>query len=67
VIATSTAAVPQRQPTVQACNPYFVQAVDGVCIVGLMDGSVRGVSTSVSGQAWVRALWPKDGFVSNDW
>jgi prepilin-type N-terminal cleavage/methylation domain-containing protein len=69
VIATSTAAVPQSQPTVQACNPYFVQAMDaGGCIVGLMDGSVRMVSTSVSGTTWVRAIWPKDGLTLNgDW
>ena len=54
--------------TVQACQPYFVQAMDaGGCVVGLMDGSVRMVSTSVSGQAWVRAIWPKDGFVNGDW
>jgi type II secretory pathway pseudopilin PulG len=62
-IATSTAAVPQSQPTVNACNPYFVQAIDGVCVVGLMDGSTRSVTPSVSGTAWVRALWPKDGLV----
>jgi len=68
-IATSTAAVPQNMPTVQACNPYFVQAMDaGGCIVGLLDGSVRTVSTSISGTAWVRALWPRDGLVvGNDW
>jgi len=62
-IATSTAAVPQNQPTPAACNPYFVQAIDGVCIVGMMDGSTRGVTPSVSGTTWVRALWPKDGLV----
>jgi hypothetical protein len=62
-IATSTAAQPQAQPTVDACNPYFVQAMDSnICEVGMMDGSVRGVSTSVNGTVWVRALWPKDGF-----
>jgi prepilin-type N-terminal cleavage/methylation domain-containing protein len=68
VIPTSTAAVPQRLPTVQACNPYFVQAMDSAgCIVGLMDGSTRMVSTSISGQLWVRALWPRDGFTNNNW
>jgi hypothetical protein len=36
------------------------------CIVGLMDGSARMVSSSISGQPWVRAIWPKDGFV-NGW
>src|SRR3954451_3939729 len=43
-IATSTAAPPQNKPTVEACNPYFVQAMDSSgCLVGLMDGSVRMV------------------------
>jgi len=68
-IANSTAAPPQNQPTVQACNPYFVQAMDsGVCVTGMMDGSVRLVSSSVDPTAWVRALWPKDGFpLAGDW
>jgi hypothetical protein len=66
-IATSTAAVPQNSPTPAACNPYFVQATDGGCVVGLMDGSVRIVTPSVSGVTWVRALWPRDGLVISDW
>jgi hypothetical protein len=67
-IATSTAVVPQNQPTVDACNPSLVQAMDGSgCIVGLMDGSVRTVSTSVSPTTWVRAIWPNDTFVVGDW
>jgi prepilin-type N-terminal cleavage/methylation domain-containing protein len=68
VIATSTAAVPQNQPTVEACNPYFVQTMDGSCVVGLMDGSVRNVTSSISGTTWVRAIWPRDGLVlGSDW
>jgi hypothetical protein len=69
VIATSTAAPPQNQPSVNACNPYFVQAMDASgCVIGLMDGSGRTVSTAVNGQVWVRALWPRDNFVlGNDW
>jgi prepilin-type N-terminal cleavage/methylation domain-containing protein len=68
-IATSVAAVPQNQPTVAACNPYFVQAMDaGGCVTGMMDGSVRTVTSSVNPTTWVRALWPKDGFVNgNNW
>jgi prepilin-type N-terminal cleavage/methylation domain-containing protein len=66
--ATSTAAVPQNMPTVNACNPYFLQAMDaGGCVVGLMDGSVRVVSTNISGNVWVRAIWPRDGFVVGDY
>ncbi len=62
-IATSVAAVPQDQPTVQACNPYFLQAMDaGGCVVGLMDGSVRTITVNTSPSTWVRAIWPNDGF-----
>jgi len=68
-IATSTAAVPQNQPTVTACNPYFVQSMDaGGCVVGVMDGTARTVNSSISGTTWVRLIWPNDGLpVSGDW
>jgi len=65
---TSTAAPPQNVPTKDTCNPYFLQAMDaGGCVVGVMDGSVRTVQTSVDPVAWVRALWPTDGLVVGDW
>jgi prepilin-type N-terminal cleavage/methylation domain-containing protein len=69
VIATSTAAPPQNQPTVDACNPYFLQSMDaGGCVVGMMDGTVRMVQTSVDPVTWVRAVWPHDGFpMGGDW
>jgi prepilin-type N-terminal cleavage/methylation domain-containing protein len=63
ITATMTATPPQSQPTVAACNYYGVQATDGVCIVGMMDGSVRGVTPGVDQTAWCRALWPNDGLV----
>jgi prepilin-type N-terminal cleavage/methylation domain-containing protein len=66
ITATMTAAPPQSQPTVANCNPYLVQAIDGVCLVGMLDGSVRGVSPSVDQVVWCRALWPNDGFVVGD-
>ena len=66
ITATMKAAPPQSSPTVAACNPYLVQAVDGVCVVGLMDGSVRGVTPSVDQTTWCRAIWPNDGFVLGD-
>jgi prepilin-type N-terminal cleavage/methylation domain-containing protein len=68
-IATSTAAPPQDAPTPANCNPYFVQAMDSsVCVVGVMDGSSRLVSTSIDGVTWARALWPRDGFPNGpDW
>jgi prepilin-type N-terminal cleavage/methylation domain-containing protein len=63
----STAAVPQGVPTVQACNPYFLQAMDaGGCVVAMMDGTVRLVQPSISGNIWVRAIWPRDGFPLGD-
>jgi hypothetical protein len=66
ITAASTAKPPQSQPTVAACDYYGVQAIDGVCIVGMMDGSVRNVTPSVNQTAWCRALWPNDGLVVND-
>ena len=63
ITTASTASPPQSQPTIAACNPYAVQAIDGVCVVGMMDGSVRGVTPSVDQSAWCRALWPNDGLV----
>ncbi len=67
ITATMKSTPPQSQPTVAACNPYGVQAIDGVCVVGLMDGSVRGVSPGVDQTAWCRLLWPNDGLVVGDY
>jgi len=66
VVAASTASPPQSQPTIAACNPYVAQAIDGVCIVGMMDGSIRGVTPSVDQTAWCRMLWPNDGLVAGE-
>src|SRR5262245_18257100 len=63
----ATGAVPQADPTVDTCNPYFVQAINGVCVVGMMDGSVRGVTSSIDSKAWVRSLWPQDGLTELPW
>ena len=51
------------------CNPYLLQAMDSsICVIGMMDGSTRSVSTSVDTVVWVRLIWPKDGFpVNGDW
>ena len=62
----STAVPPQSMPKPADCNPYVLQAMDGSCIVGLMDGSVRGVSPSVDQKVWARAIWPTDGLVPGD-
>ena len=56
----------QMRPVVMAIDPS-VQAVDGVCLCGMMDGSVRGVTPGIDQTAWCRLLWPNDGLViSND-
>jgi prepilin-type N-terminal cleavage/methylation domain-containing protein len=67
ITSTMKANPPQSQPTVAACNYYGVQAIDGVCIVGLMDGSVRGVTPSIDQTNWCRLLWPNDSFVIGDY
>jgi prepilin-type N-terminal cleavage/methylation domain-containing protein len=67
-VATTTAAPPQNSPRVDACNPYYVQAFNGACVVGVMDGSVRIVTPNISGTTWARALWPNDGLsLGSDW
>jgi len=60
--------LPQNSPGIKQCDPTRLQAIDGVMLVVLMDGSVRGVSTSVSAQTLARAFVPNDGFVlGGDW
>jgi len=64
-------AQPQFQP-----NPYNTQCDNsrvntphtGTCQVGLVDGSVRGVSSGVSQVTWQQAITPNDGAVlGTDW
>ena len=68
-IDVTAAAPPQMTPRVDACNPYYVQAMSaGGAVVGMMDGSVRMVNPSISGVTWARVLWPRDGLViGSDW
>jgi len=55
---------PQIQPTLAAANKaYPNSAHTGTCIVGLADGSVRGVSAAVSAGTWSCAIQPADGLV----
>jgi hypothetical protein len=51
------------------CDPFRAQALSaGGCLVGLGDGSVRNVSTSVSPATWRNAMLPDDGNVlGSDW
>jgi prepilin-type N-terminal cleavage/methylation domain-containing protein len=59
----------QAGPSAQACNWYVTQGGHtGTMQVGLGDGSVRGVSQSVSVQTWVWACTPNDGNpLGSDW
>lgn len=59
----------QVQPTEAACNPWLAHAlsISGMPI-GVMDGSVRLLSTSISQPTWARALNPSDGNpLGSDW
>jgi hypothetical protein len=52
----------QAGPSAQQCNWYVTQGGHGGAMqVGLGDGSVRGVSQSISVQTWVNACTPNDG------
>jgi prepilin-type N-terminal cleavage/methylation domain-containing protein len=61
--------LPQVAPPIQACNPRFVQAYNqGGIQVLMVDGSVKGVSPSVSQLTWAYAIMPDDGQVlGGDW
>jgi len=54
----------QAGPSIQACNWYVTQGGHaGTMQVGLGDGSVRGVSGSMSVTTWANACNPNDGNV----
>jgi prepilin-type N-terminal cleavage/methylation domain-containing protein len=56
--------VPQNQPTYANCQKYAAQAAHtGQVLALMMDGSVRGVTASVSLLTWQCALVPNDGLV----
>jgi len=59
----------QAGPSVQSCNWRVTQGGhSSVMLVGLGDGSVRGVSETMSVTTWDRACRPYDGLpLGNDW
>jgi prepilin-type N-terminal cleavage/methylation domain-containing protein len=59
----------QAGPSVQQCNWYVTQGGHtAVMMVGLGDGSVRGVNNGISLTTWVNACTPNDGNpLGNDW
>jgi len=67
--AGASTTLPQSQPTEANCNKEAAQSAHtSVVLVGLMDGSVRGVNSGLSAATWSNALMPADGNVlGSDW
>jgi hypothetical protein len=62
--------VPQNKPSPNSCNPCMLQGPNagGGILVGLGDGSVRLVSSSISQATWIKAVNPADGLpLGSDW
>ncbi|HEV3144772.1 MAG TPA: DUF1559 domain-containing protein [Gemmataceae bacterium] len=68
--------VPQAKPSLSNSAPIQNQCQSNLtqgfstagCMVGLGDGSVRMVNSSISANTWSYALWPNDGQVlGSDW
>jgi len=61
--------LPQLRPTKNQCDPTRLQALSsGGMLVGMVDGSVRNVSPSVSLDTLARAFVPNDGYtLGSDW
>jgi prepilin-type N-terminal cleavage/methylation domain-containing protein len=68
-IAGGAYEVPQARPTQAACRKNTTQGIHtGQCMVGLADGSCRGVTTGVTSATWQNAILPDDGNVlGSDW
>jgi prepilin-type N-terminal cleavage/methylation domain-containing protein len=60
---------PQFGVNEKNCNYFRPNALtSGVCLVGLADGSVRGVSQKITQTTWIRAILPNDGeILGPDW
>jgi len=59
----------QQRPIIKQCNPKLLQSFSsGGIMVGLGDGSVRGVNNAISPETWGKAIDPNDGLtLGNDW
>jgi prepilin-type N-terminal cleavage/methylation domain-containing protein len=59
----------QQKPTIKACDPLRLQSfASGGIMVGMGDGSVRGVSQAISAPTWGKAIDPSDGLpMGADW
>jgi type II secretory pathway pseudopilin PulG len=51
----------QVSPRPQDCDPKRAQAIGGVMMIGMCDGSVRTVNPRVSAQTWANVCDPADG------
>jgi prepilin-type N-terminal cleavage/methylation domain-containing protein len=65
----TTISPPQDCPSLDAANPYTVQSAHpGVMNALLGDGSVKGVSPTISSRTWSNAVMPNDGNpLGSDW
>jgi prepilin-type N-terminal cleavage/methylation domain-containing protein len=60
--------VPQTGVPYTTANPFAPASGHATCQVLLMDGSVRGVTRSITQQTWAYALTPDDGRpLGSDW
>jgi prepilin-type N-terminal cleavage/methylation domain-containing protein len=61
--------VPQFSPTNANCDNRRAHGHSGnVIMVGMGDGSVRGVSSGITQQTWTRLVQPRDGnVIGGDW
>jgi len=67
--AFSSQLPPQSRPTQAACDPVRAQGLSASgCNVGMADGSVRNMNTSISQTTWWAACTPNGGEVlGTDW
>lgn len=56
----------QLSPKQDECDPTRAQAVGGVPLIGMCDGSVRTVSARLSAMTWANLCDPADGNVIGD-
>ena len=52
---------PQVAPTKAACDPQRTQAIGGIAIIGMLDGSTRSLSPTISQSVWLLLTSVADG------
>ena len=66
--AVGTGITFQSAPSITNCDAAVTQTGHAAMVVGVGDGSVRAISTSISLTTWVQACMPADGNVlGSDW